>query len=367
MKKNITKSTSQILKDNICTVFNLLNLLIAIALAAVGAWKNILFILVIFINTVVGIIQEIKAKKQIERLTLLSQPSVYVIRNGKKEKISPDDILKGDILFLESGSVICSDSIVVSGTAEVNESVLTGEAEPVFKKAGDKLLSGSTIVSGRCNAEAVGVGDESFASQITDEVKKTKQKGSELLLSMRKVTRITSFFIVPLGILLLIQSCFLRGTGIDSAVVSTAAGLLGMLPKGLVLLISIGLAVGVINLSKKNVLVRDLYSLENLAHCDTICLDKTGTLTDGNLTVESVFTDIDDKTFQRLISTYLKYTDDNNSTFKAIQEHFKPAETYKCTAAQPFSSDRKYSSVTLYDGRNFFYRCSGKIMQKNPV
>lgn len=366
MKKNITKSTSQILKDNICTVFNLLNLLIAIALAAVGAWKNILFILVIFINTVVGIIQELKAKKQIERLTLLSQPSVYIIRNGKKEKISPDDIVKGDILFLESGSVICSDSIVVSGTAEVNESVLTGEAEPVFKKAGDKLLSGSTIVSGRCNAKAVGVGDESFASQITDEVKKTKQKGSELLLSMRKVTRITSFFIVPLGILLLIQSCFLRGTAIDSAVVSTAAGLLGMLPKGLVLLISIGLAVGVINLSKKNVLVRDLYSLENLAHCDTICLDKTGTLTDGNLTVESVFTDIDDKTFQRLISTYLKYTDDNNSTFKAIQEHFKPVEAYKCTAAQPFSSDRKYSSVTLYDGRTFFIGAPEKLCKKIP-
>ncbi len=177
MNNSVIKTVPQILKDNICTVFNLLNLLIAISLAAVGAWKNILFILVILINTAVGIIQEIKAKRQIEKLTLLSLPRVKVLKDGKEYEILPDEIKRGDILCMESGSVICCDCKIVSGAAEVNESVLTGEAEPVLKQCGDVLLAGSSIVSGRCCAEVICENEDCFTSKIVDEVKSTKQSG----------------------------------------------------------------------------------------------------------------------------------------------------------------------------------------------
>ena len=285
---NATKTIPQILRDNICTVFNALNLMIAVALAAVGAWKNILFIFIILINTVVGIVQEIKAKRQIERLTLLAQPVVTVLRGGEETTIRPEEIRTGDVLVLTGGSAICTDCVLQEGRLEVNESILTGESEPVVKLPGDKLLSGSSVIAGRCLAQAECGVDECFTAQMVDEVKKTKSARSELLASMKKVTKFTSFLIVPLGALLFVQAFFVRGAAVDAAVVATSAGLLGMLPKGLVLLISIGLAVGVIRLSKKNVLVRDLHSLENLAHCDVVCLDKTGTLTAACPRVEEV-------------------------------------------------------------------------------
>lgn len=305
MNNSVTKTVPQIFKDNICTVFNLLNLLIAISLAAVGAWKNILFIFVIMINTAVGIIQEIKAKRQIERLTILSLPKVRILRSGKESEILPDEIKKGDVLSLESGSVVCCDCKIISGAAEINEAVLTGESEPVLKRSGDMLLSGSSVISGKYRAEVICDNAESFTSKIIDEVKSTKQSESAMLMSMKKVTKLTGFFIVPLGILMFAQGYFFRGIPLADAVVSTSAGLLGMLPKGLVLLISISFATGVIKLSKKQVLVRELHSLENLAHCDTVCLDKTGTLTEGKLSVEKVFADIDDREFARLMDTYI--------------------------------------------------------------
>ena len=241
---NATKTIPQILRDNICTVFNALNLMIALALAAVGAWKNILFLFIILINTVVGIVQEIKAKRQVERLTLLAQPVVTVVRDGVEKAICPEKIQKGDVLALTSGSTVCTDCMVQEGRVEVNESILTGESEPVRKLAGEKLLSGSSVIAGRCLARAECSAGECFTSRMVDEVKKTKSGSSELLTSMKKVTKLTSFLIVPLGVLLFVQAFFFRGVPVDEAVVTTAAGLLGMLPKGLVLLISIGLAVG---------------------------------------------------------------------------------------------------------------------------
>ncbi len=366
MNNSVIKTIPQILKDNICTVFNLLNLLIAISLVAVGAWKNILFILVIIINTAIGIVQEIKAKRQIEKLTLLSLPKVKVIQNDKETEILPDEIKKGDILSLESGSVVCCDCKIIYGTAEMNESVLTGESEPVLKHCGDTLLSGSSVVSGKCRAQVICENEESFASKIVDEVKSTKQSGSQMLTSMKKVTKFTGFFIVPLGILMFIQGYFFRGAPLADTVVSTSAGLLGMLPKGLVLLISIGFASGVINLSKKQVLVRELHSLENLAHCDTVCLDKTGTLTEGKLSVEEVFADIDNKEFEKLMSAYIKNTDDNNSTYTALKNYFKCTDTYGCVSSTPFSSERKYSSVTLDNGQTLVIGAPEKLCESIP-
>lgn len=364
---NATKTIPQILRENICTVFNLLNLMIALALAAVGAWKNILFIFIILINTTIGIVQEIKAKRQIEQLTLLAQPAVTTIRRGVKTSIRPEELSKGSMLELGSGSVICTDCIVREGRIEVNESILTGESDPVIKQAGDKLLSGSSVIAGRCIAEALCGSDECFTSKMVNEVKKTKNSGSELLSSMKKVTKITGFFILPLGILLFVQAFFFRNVSVDTAVVVTSAGLLGMLPKGLTLLISIGLALGVIRLSRKNVLVRELHSLENLAHCDVICLDKTGTLTEGSLVVESVFLHMDAAEFERLMTTYLTHTEDNNSTYQALKAYFHKTESYEIANTVPFSSDRKWSSVTLADGRMLVIGAPEKLCREIPA
>ena len=194
-----TKTVPQILRENICTLFNALNLMIAIALAGVGAWKNILFIFIILINTVVGIVQEIKAKRQIERLTL-AQPNVTVLRGGKEQNINPEEIKKGDVLVFAGGSAVCTDCIVKEGRLEVNEAILTGESESVVKLAGDRLLSGSSVIAGRCLATAECGVDECFTSKMVDEVKKTKSSGSELLSSMKKVTGFTGFLIIPLGV-----------------------------------------------------------------------------------------------------------------------------------------------------------------------
>ena len=263
----------------------------------------------------------------------------------------PDSVEKGDVLLLESGNVICADSKVLSGSAEINESVLTGESRPVLKRAGDDLLSGSSVISGKCRAEVIHTGEENYAAKLVSEVKKYKSANSELMSSMKKVTRITSFFIVPLGIIAFLEALLVRNMTIADAVISSSAGLLGMLPKGLVLLMSVGLAIGVIRLSKKNVLVQELYSLENLAHCDVLCLDKTGTLTVGHMEVEQVIPlGCDKARAQQLLASYVSASEDNNATFCALKEYCAHAAPQRAFAGVPFSSARKWSSVTLENG-----------------
>lgn len=346
-----TKSTAEIIRDNVCTVFNLLNVIIAVALALVHAWSNLFFIFIIIVNTLIGIYQEIKAKKLVEKLSLLSMPVAHVLRDGRELEVHPDSVKKGDVLLLESGNVICADSRVLSGSAEINESVLTGESRPVLKRAGDDLLSGSSVISGKCRAEVIHTGEENYAAKLVSEVKKYKSANSELMSSMKKVTRITSFFIVPLGIIAFLEALLVRNMTIADAVISSSAGLLGMLPKGLVLLMSVGLAIGVIRLSKKNVLVQELYSLENLAHCDVLCLDKTGTLTVGHMEVEQVIPlGCDKARAQQLLASYVSASEDNNATFCALKEYCAHAAPQRAFAGVPFSSARKWSSVTLENG-----------------
>lgn len=270
-----------------CTLFNLFNVLIAIALALVGAWSNMMFICIIAVNTLIGIVQELHAKKLVEKLSLLSAPTVRVIRDGKHSEIPIHELVEQDVIELEAGNQVCSDCVILVGEAEVNESLLTGESDPVLKPEGSHLLSDSFIVSGRCRACVEHVGVENYAAAIAREAKRLRGIHSELLSSMRKVTHFTAFLIPPLGILLFLEAFLLQGDTLNHAVVTTAAGLLGMLPKGLVLLISISLAVGIITLSRKKVLVQELFALETLAHVDTLCLDKTGTLTQGKMQVES--------------------------------------------------------------------------------
>ncbi len=368
-KETSTKSTAQIFKDNICTLFNLLNLLIAIALIYVHAWSNLFFALVIIVNISIGIAQELKAKRLIEKLTLLSQPNANVERDGKKISVPISDILSDDILLLESGNQIPADAVVIDGELEVNESLLTGESDAILKRAEDSLMSGSSVISGTCRAKVLHVGADSYAAKITKEAKKLKSMNSELVGSMRKVTKMTSFFIVPLGILLFLEAMFLQDNStLYSAVVGTSAGLLGMLPKGLYLLISISLAAGIITLSKKNVLVQDLYSLENLAHVDVLCLDKTGTLTEGKMKVEKavVLNKKNEDLFSDLIGSFLKNTKDNNATFQALSSYFSDNDKLSPVSEIPFSSDRKWSAMTFEEKGTFLIGAPERLCKDNP-
>lgn len=346
-----TKTTGRILKDNICTLFNLFNVLIAAALAFAGAWSNMLFILIIALNTLIGIVQELHAKKLVDKLSLLSMPTAKVIRGGAASELPVWELVERDVIELEAGKQVCSDSVVLSGEAEVNESLLTGESDPISKSAGDRLLSGSFIISGRCRCCVEHVGAENYAAKIAREAKRLRGVHSELLASMRRVTRFTGFLIPPLGILLFLEAFFLRGDAAGHAVVTTAAGLLGMLPKGLVLLISVSLAVGIITLSKKRVLVQELYALEALAHVDTLCLDKTGTLTQGRMRVEAVYpTELCHAApFEEWMGSFLRHSDDNNATFQALQAYFKTNVVRSPMRRIPFSSERKWSAMEFED------------------
>lgn len=346
----ITKSTSQIVRENVCTLFNLFNVLIAIALALVGAWSNLLFILIIALNTVIGIVQELHAKKLVEQIAVLTAPKARVLRDDEMRELPVEELVLGDVISLESGMQIPADVLVLEGEMETDESLLTGESVPVRKAPGEELFSGSVVVSGACMARVERVGADNYATRLTREARAVVPAHSELLTSMRKVTRFTGFLIPPLGLLLFFQAYVLRGTPLFDAVTTTAAGLLGMLPKGLVLLITVSLAVGVAKLAKSRVLVQNLFSLESLAHVDVLCLDKTGTLTQGNMQVERLVPLVENPPIPlaEWMGAFLAHSDDNNATFQAMRNYFPDGGgALKPTAKIPFSSQRKWSAMTF--------------------
>ena len=352
VEEKTVKSNWEIISGNVFTLFNLYNFLIAIALMSVGAYSNLAFMLIIILNICIGSFQEIHAKNMVAKLSVLTVSKVDVIRDGKEKSIGVDEVVLDDITILNMGNQISSDSVVIDGKIEVNESLLTGESDTIVKMPGDKLYSGSYVVSGKCYAKVEKVGKDNLAAEITLKSKKHKKVNSELLNSMRKVTRLTSFIIIPVGVLLFVQAFFFRDQVIKSSVVSTAAALLGMLPKGLVLLISISLATGVIKLAKKKVLVQDLYSVETLAHVDTLCLDKTGTITEGKMQVSNVETfneEIMPISVNQALSAFVNEIGDNNGTFQALKEYFKGNDNFEVDYKNSFSSERKWSSISFKD------------------
>ena len=367
--EQITKTKSQIVRENVFTLFNFLNFLIAALLFAVGAYSNMLFIAIIILNIVIGIAQELKAKKLVDELSILNRPSVIVRRDGEDMKIGLEEIVKDDLMVLESGSQICNDAVIISGSLEVNESLLTGESDAVVKEEGAELLSGSSVISGRAYARVTHVGNENYAAKLANEVKKEKKVHSELLGSMQKVTRFTSFLIIPLGIMLFLEAFLLRGTPADEAIVSSSAALLGMLPKGLVLLISVSLANGVIRLAKMKILVQNIYSLETLAHVDTLCLDKTGTITDGKLKVRAVeaLSDLPAGEISGVIQSYMAACDDNNATFQALKERFPQNEYYRPVHKTPFSSKRKWGCISFEGAGSVFVGAPERLMERMPA
>ena len=366
--KNNLKSNWQIVFDNVFTLFNLYNFIIAIALLAVKAYTNTFFFLIIVINVLIGIIQEIHAKNMIKKLEILAASKTTVIRDGKEEKIEVEKVVVDDIILLSPGDQIPSDSYIIDGEVEVNESLLTGESNLILKNREDKLLSGSYVVSGKCYAKVEKVGDDNFANQIVNATKKHKENNSELINSMKKVTKFTSFVIIPVGVFLFMQAYFLKESNLSQAVIATSAGLLGMLPKGLVLLITIALESGVIKLAKKDVLVQDLYSMESLAHIDTICLDKTGTITQGKMRVSDVKI-FDEKvlprSFNDMMVAFVNESDDNNATFKAISDYFKGNIKFEKQDSISFSSERKWSSISFKNEGTIVFGAPERLFEKS--
>lgn len=369
-ENRITKTTAQIWAGHIFTLFNLLNFTIAVLLFLAEAYSNLLFMGIILLNIVIGAVQECRAKKLVEQLSILNRPRVVFWRDGEEREVAVEEVAPGDILVLRSGQQICSDGVVVSGSIEADEALLTGESDGVVKEEGDLLFFGSYVLSGGCQARVTCTGNESYGARLAGEVKREKKIESELLGSIKKVTGFTSVFIFPLGILLFSEAYFLRNASFNGAVVTSAAALLGMLPKGLVLLISAALANGVIELSRKKILVQNLYALETLAHVDVLCLDKTGTLTDGRLKVrETLYLGKkkgDETEARALLGAYLAASDDSNATIQALREAFSRKEAGDPAHKIPFSSKRKWGAVSFRGKGTVFAGAPERILKEMP-
>ena len=346
-----TKSIKQIVGGNIFTLFNGLNLALAICVILVGSYKNVLFMGVVFWNIVIGVVQEIRSKKVIDKLSLLSAPHARVIRDGVEKEISLDEIVLDDLMVVRNGNEVCADAIILEGECQVNESLLTGESEPVYKKTGDEILSGSFIVSGNVKAQVIHVGKDNYVNQIVSKAKYIKKPYSEILSSIKLIIKIVSFALAPVAALLFANQLNM-GRGFDEAVVATVAAVIGMIPSGLVLLISVVLAVSVIKLGQQKVLVQELFCIETLARVDVLCLDKTGTITEGTMAVENIISFDESMTKDdvgELLKAYTGALDDNNPTFEAIRDfaatYKVSADKYKVVSKEGFSSARKYSCV----------------------
>ncbi|MDT2815025.1 cation-translocating P-type ATPase [Vagococcus carniphilus] len=347
--EDVSKSTKDIFKDNIFTLFNLLNLIIGICLALVGAFSNLFFMVIILINITIGIIQEIRARNLVAKLSIINEDKSIVVRNSSEISIASEEIVLDDIVKLVAGDQVPSDMIVLTGQVEANEALLTGESDLIVKTKDSTLLSGSFISSGQCLAQVIHVGKDNYATKIADEAKVHKPFTSELVSSIRLVAKFTSYVIVPLGLILFFEAYFWGSGELKSSVVASAAALLGMLPKGMVLLIMIALATAVAKLAKKEVLVQDMYSVETLAHVDVICLDKTGTITEGKMKVQEV--DLLDDSFEEMMEdvmgSYLAASSDNNITMQAIREYYPEKTTYEASHVISFSSERKWGAMFL--------------------
>ena len=344
-----SKTIGNIIVSNSVTFFNILMIAIGIVLIYVKAFTDLTFLVIVTLNTVIGIFQEIRAKKTIDRLSLISAPTAVVVRNGVAEEISVQDVVLDDLLLLDSGKQICADSIVIEGSIEVNESLLTGESDAIVKKPGDTLYSGSYVISGKCKARVDKVGKDNYIEKLTSQAKKYKKPNSDLLLSLRLIIFIMSFVVVIVGGYLFYTMYFKYGQDLTFSIRKTAGAMIGMIPSGLLLTTSIALAIGVIKLTQRNVLVQELYCIEMLARVNCICLDKTGTITDGTMSVKNVidYNTIHGLTTKNVISGMLNALDDNNLTSVALKEKFGNGKRIKYSAAIPFSSQRKYQAVTF--------------------
>ena len=344
------KSVRQIFIDNFFTLFNMLNFALAICLFLVGSYMDMLFITIILFNIIIGTVQEYRAQKTIREMKLLNAPEVKVLRDGKSKTVSPAEAVKGDLAVFRAGDQVIADAVVVEGEASAMESLLTGESDAVPKKMNSWLYSGSYITEGRVTAQLVYVADESYVGRLTKEAKKTARPGSRLMTELNKLIRFDSFVLVPLGILLFLKQYFMDGLGIQKSVTQSVAAMIGMIPEGLILLTSIAMAVGVIKLARRNTLVQELAGIETLARADVLCLDKTGTITSGEMELEAVEGyDWSVEAAENALKRFLGAFDEPSPTLDAIRKKLGAGEE-KPKAVVPFSSARKKSAASFRDG-----------------
>ena len=363
-----TKSYGRILRDNLCTLFNMMNFALAALVILVGSYKNAMFILIITANILIGTVQEIRAKRAVSKLSLISAPSICVVREGREQEIGTEELVLDDICLVRTGSQICADGIVMEGECEVDESLLTGESDPVFKKAGDRLYSGSFVISGSCRARVDAVGQDSYAARITADAKKIKRHHSEILSSLNAIIKTVSLVIIPIGLLLFAKDYFILSSSAEDSVVNTVAALIGMIPEGLILLTSVVLAVGVIRLSSHKTLVQEIYCIESLARVDVLCLDKTGTITEGHMQVVQAEELSEKGMLNDAVSRLASALDDTSPTFLAVKEYSAACAGGKAPSANkiiPFSSARKYSGASYGDG-TFAMGAAGFVLKNIP-
>lgn len=348
-----SKSIKRIIFDNVFTLFNGLNLFLLLLLLIVGSHKNMLFVFVVFCNTIIGIVQEIRSKRAVDRLSIVVSSNIDVVRNGEVKNIGMDEIVKDDVIILKSGIQIPCDCEIIDGFCYANESLLTGESDRIEKNVGDKLLSGSFVSSGLVYAKVENVGDSNYASKIQREATYHKKINSEIMYTLNKIITFCSIAIFPVGIALFINKFYFNHIVFKDAVVSIVAALIGMIPEGLILLTSTVLAVSVIRLSRKNVLVQQLFCIETLARVDVLCLDKTGTITTGELEVVDIdYLNNDKSIVDRALKSIAESSIDNNATITAIDKRVKQTPI-KALKVIPFSSEKKWSGAVLEDNKSY--------------
>ena len=353
-KKNISeikpyKTTKEIIFSNIFTFFNAMNLVLAAFIATTLRFENMLFLGVITINTAIGIFQEVRSKNALEKLSLLGRSKYRVNRDNEILNIDSEEIVLGEYLHLNLGDQVPVDAEIIEGSIEVDESLLTGESDNIFKTTGDKVMSGSNVVSGSCLVRAIAVGEDSYINKLAKSTKEFKKYPSKLRDYMDKILKVISILLIPVAIMLYMRGASL-GRGYVEIVLRSAGALVGMIPEGLILLVSVSLAVAAMKLAKKKVLVQELYCVETLARVDVLCFDKTGTITTGNMNV----VEIDDEVAEKL-SSYLAYFDDENATSRALKNHLTCKKQWNVEELGAFSSKNKYSFIKLKNGGTYFF------------
>lgn len=356
------KTVGQIVKSNLLTYFNLIFLILTVLLCIVGSFRNLTFLPVIIGNTVIGIFQELRAKKTLDKMSMLNAPHSIVVRDGEQQQIQSEELVKDDIIILSAGNQICADATVLSGSISVNEALLTGESDEIKKKSGDGLMSGSFVVSGQCYAKLDKVGNESYISKLTAQAKAMGDgEQSEMIRYINKLVKWVGIIIIPVGIILFCQAYIMNGETFKKSVVSMVAAVLGMIPEGLYLLTTVALALSTIRLAKKQVLLHDMKSIETLARVDVLCVDKTGTITEPGMQVTELVisgrcgdAEMDKRAFAHLLADYSAVIEDNNATMEAIRAYVAKNEIEKGSRTllktQPFTSANKYSKVSFVEG-----------------
>lgn len=339
-----TKSYRRIFFDNIFTLFNFINVVLASLIILTGSFQNLLFLGVMFSNIAIGSFQEIRAKRVLDKISFIVNTSICVIREGKEIMIAVNDVVLDDIIKIKSGSQIVSDGILCEGQVEVDESLLSGESEVVIKKAGDFLYSGSFVVGNKGYYQVSKVGNDTYAYQTIKGAKKYSRYPSQLRDNLNKIIKYIGIMIIPLGIMLFMKQYFFLSIGFNESILSTSAALIGMIPEGLIILTSIALAVGSINLAKHKTLVQELYCLETLARVDVLCLDKTGTITEGKMILDNVIK-VKEIDIDKIMKNLVYHLNDDNATFMAIKDYYDSENTMVVNKIIPFNSKKKYSGV----------------------